>query len=76
MRKIIAATDMMLDVFCDHTTVLPDDALVRYTKTIELEDANKLLYDWQPKGKEIEDKARYCNAVLVRVGKAAMKANS
>lgn len=34
---------------------------------------NKLLYEWQLKGKEIQDKAKYCNAVWVRVGKAAME---
>lgn len=34
---------------------------------------NKLLYEWQLEGKEIQDKAKYCNAVWVCVGKAAME---
>lgn len=49
-----------------------DANIVRYAKAIGLERANKLLYEWQLKGKEIQDKAKYCNAVWVRVGKAAM----
>jgi len=48
-----------------------DANIVRYAKVIGMERANKLLYEWQLKGKEIQDKAKYCNAVWVRVGKAA-----
>lgn len=55
--------------------MVTDANIVRYAKVIGMEAANKLLYDWQLKGKEIQDKAKYCNAVWVRVGKAAMEAN-
>lgn len=48
-----------------------DPNIIRYAKSIGMERANKLLYEWQLKGKEIQDKAKYCNAVWVRVGKAA-----
>lgn len=51
-----------------------DVNIVRYAKVIGMERANKLLYEWQLKGKEIQDKAKYCNAVWVRVGKAATDA--
>lgn len=51
-----------------------DANIVRYAKVIGMERANKLLYEWQLKGKEIQDKAKYCNAVWVRVGKAATDA--
>lgn len=51
-----------------------DANIVRYAKVIGMERANKLLYEWQIKGKEIQDKAKYCNAVWVRVGKAATDA--
>lgn len=54
------------------TWQVTDANIVRYAKAIGLERANKLLYEWQLKGKEIQDKAKYCNAVWVRVGKAAM----
>jgi hypothetical protein len=53
-----------------------DTNINRYAKVIGMEGANKLLYEWQPKGKEFRDKAKYCNAVLVRVGKAAMQTQS
>ncbi|SKC20872.1 replication initiation protein [Dyadobacter psychrophilus] len=49
-----------------------DPNIIRYAKAIGMERANKLLYEWQLKGKEIQDKAKYCNAVWVRVGKAAI----
>lgn len=49
-----------------------DPNIIRYAKAIGMERANKLLYEWQLKGKEIQDKAKYCNAVWVRVGKAAL----
>jgi hypothetical protein len=54
------------------TWQVTDSNIIRYAKTIGMERANKLLYEWQLKGKEIQDKAKYCNAVWVRVGKAAM----
>ncbi|MGX5858737.1 replication initiation protein [Dyadobacter jiangsuensis] len=54
------------------TWQVTDVNIVRYAKAIGMERANKLLYEWQLKGKEIEDKTKYCNAVWVRVGKAAM----
>ena len=53
------------------TWQVTDANIVRYAKSIGMERANKLLYEWQLKGKEIQDKAKYCNAVWVRVGKAA-----
>jgi plasmid replication initiation protein len=64
----------------DHKNVLlrlrawqvTDANVIRYAKAIGMERANKLLYEWQLKSKEIQDKVKYCNAVWVRVGKAAM----
>lgn len=53
------------------TWQVTDANVIRYAKAIGMERANKLLYEWQLKGKEIQDKAKYCNAVWVRVGKAA-----
>ena len=50
-----------------------DANIVRYAKVIGMERANKLLYEWQLKGKEIQDKTKYCNAVWVRIGKVAME---
>jgi len=50
--------------------------IVRYANSIGLEGANKLLYEWQLKGNQIENKEKYCNAVWVRVGKAAMEIKS
>ena len=46
---------------------------IRYAKAIGMERANKLLYEWQLKGKEIQDKTKYCDAVWVRVGKTAIE---
>lgn len=54
------------------TWQVTDLNIIRYAKAIGMERANKLLYEWQLKGKEIQDKAKYCNAVWVRVGKAAL----
>jgi len=54
------------------TWQVTDPNIIRYAKAIGMERANKLLYEWQLKGKEIQDKAKYCNAVWVRVGKAAL----
>lgn len=45
--------------------------ITRYAKVIGMERINKLLYEWQLKGNEIQDKTKYCNAVFVRVGKAS-----
>jgi len=45
--------------------------ITRYAKVIGMERINKLLYDWQLKGNEIQDKTKYCNAVFIRVGKAS-----
>ena len=64
----------------DHKNVLlrlrtwqvSDANIIRYAKAVGMERANKLLYEWQLKGKEIQDKAKYCNAVWVRVGKSVM----
>ncbi|GGC16096.1 replication initiation protein [Dyadobacter sediminis] len=56
--------------------MVTDTNIIRYAKIIGMEGANKLLYEWQLKGNEIQDKAKYCNAVWVRVGKAAMQIHS
>jgi len=53
------------------TWQVTDANIIRYAKAIGMERANKLLYEWQLKGKEIQDKGKYCNAVWVRVGKVA-----
>jgi hypothetical protein len=53
--------------------MVTESNVVRYAKVIGMEAANKLLYDWQLKAKENQDKAKYCNAVWVRVGKATME---
>ena len=58
------------------TWQVTDANIVRYAKAIGMERANKLLYEWQLKGKEIEDKTKYCNAVWVRIGKVASGENS
>lgn len=50
-----------------------DTNIVRYAKVIGMEKANKMLYEWQLKGNEIQDKAKYCNAVWVRVGKTILE---
>lgn len=47
--------------------------ITRYAKAIGMDRVNKLLYEWQLKGNEIQDKTKYCNAVFVRVGKAALQ---
>jgi hypothetical protein len=36
---------------------------VRYAKVTGMEATNKLLDDWQLKGKEIQNKAKFCNVV-------------
>jgi plasmid replication initiation protein len=54
------------------TWQVSDANIIRYAKAVGMERANKLLYEWQLKGKEIQDKAKYCNAVWVRVGKSVM----
>ena len=53
-----------------------DTNIVRYAKVIGMEKANKMLYEWQLKGKEIQDKAKYCNAVWVRTGKSLLQAEN
>lgn len=57
------------------TWQVTDVNIVRYAKAIGMERANKLLYEWQLKGKEIQDKTKYCNAVWVRIGKVASGEN-
>ena len=43
MRKIIAALNMTLDGFCDHTAGVPDDALLRHYADL-LRNAGTVLY--------------------------------
>ena len=43
MRKLIAAINMTLDGFCDHTAVIPDDELHQHYNEL-LSDADTLLY--------------------------------
>jgi dihydrofolate reductase len=43
MRKIIAAINMTLDGFCDHTAIIPDEEIHQhYTELIS--DADAILY--------------------------------
>jgi plasmid replication initiation protein len=53
-----------------------DSNIIRYANSIGIEGANKLLYEWQLKGNQIENKEKYCNAVWVRVGKVALNTKS
>lgn len=55
------------------TWKVTDANIIRYAKAIGIDAANKLIYEWQLKTNEIQDKAKYCNAVWIRVGKAAME---
>ncbi|MCF2491692.1 replication initiation protein [Dyadobacter sp. CY347] len=57
------------------TWQVTDSNIIRYAKAIGIERANKLLYEWQLKGKEIQDRTKYCNAVWVRIGKVASGEN-
>ena len=57
------------------TWQVTDPNIIRYAKAIGMERANKLLYEWQLKGKEIQDRTKYCNAVWVRIGKVASGEN-
>ena len=43
MRKIIAAINMTLDGFCDHTVLLPDEEIHRHYTEL-LSDADAILY--------------------------------
>ena len=43
MRKIIAAINMTLDGFCDHTAIQPDEELHRYYAEL-LDNAGVILY--------------------------------
>ena len=53
-----------------------DKNIALYLEDIGTKAANKLVYDWQLKENSddrIEDRAKYCNAVFVRMGKAAQE---
>lgn len=53
-----------------------DKNIALYLEDIGTKAANKLLYDWQLKensDNRIEDRAKYCNAVFVRMGKTAQE---
>jgi len=43
MRKIIAAINMTLDGFCDHTAIIPDEEIHQHYKEL-LSDADAVLY--------------------------------
>jgi dihydrofolate reductase len=43
MRKLIAAINMTLDGFCDHTAATPDDEILEYFDEL-LSNADTLLY--------------------------------
>ena len=43
MRKLIAAINMTLDGFCDHTSMIPDDELLQHYNEL-LSNADTLLY--------------------------------
>jgi dihydrofolate reductase len=43
MRKLIAAINMTIDGFCDHTAMIPDDEVHQYFNNL-LSDAGTLLY--------------------------------
>lgn len=50
--------------------------IVRYAKAIGIENAKKLVRDWEMKEhskKRIDNKEKYCNAVWVRMGKASLE---
>lgn len=53
-----------------------DKNIALYLEDIGTKAANKLLYDWQLKENtddRINDRVKYCNAVFVRMGKAAQE---
>ena len=53
-----------------------DKNIALYLEDIGTKSANKLLYDWQLKENtddRINDRVKYCNAVFVRMGKAAQE---
>ncbi|MBC3789190.1 replication initiation protein [Spirosoma utsteinense] len=53
-----------------------DKNIALYLEDVGTESANKLVYDWQLKENtddRINDRVKYCNAVFVRMGKAAQE---
>ncbi|KAB7725301.1 replication initiation protein, partial [Rudanella paleaurantiibacter] len=53
-----------------------DKNIALYLEDIGTKAANKILYDWQLKENtddRINDRVKYCNAVFVRMGKAAQE---
>ena len=53
-----------------------DKNIALYLEDIGTKAANKLVYDWQLKENSddrIKDRVKYCNAVFVKVGKAAQE---
>ena len=53
-----------------------DKNIALYLEDVGTKAANKLVYDWQLKENSddrIEDRVKYCNAVFVRMGKAAQE---
>lgn len=53
-----------------------DKNIATYLEDIGTEAANKLVYEWQIKSNSnelIQDRLKYCNAVFVKVGKAAQE---
>jgi plasmid replication initiation protein len=53
-----------------------DRNIALYLEDVGTEAANKLMYDWQLKensDERIDDRAKYCNAVFVRIGRTAQE---
>lgn len=53
-----------------------DKNIALYLEDIGTKSANKLVYDWQLKentDERMNDRVKYCNAVFVRIGKAAQE---
>lgn len=57
--------------------MVTDRNIASYLEDIGTTAANRLVYEWQLKensDKRIDNRAKYCNAVFVRIGKAAQEA--
>lgn len=58
------------------TWKVTDKNIALYLEDVGTKAANKLMYDWQLKDNSddrIEDRVKYCNAVFVKMGKAAQE---
>jgi hypothetical protein len=52
---------------------IKESHIVRYIKAIGKEESIKLIRTWRNKGKAIVDKAKYCNSVWCKIGKAKLE---